>query len=181
MYTAFIPTGAVGRPRNILSSIYLDPPAEERFNLKILKKWQQIEANEVRYKEYYLEDARYAVVGFGSAGRVALSAVRTARAEGIPVGLLRPITVSPFPEEVLRKLSQRVESLLVVEMNSGQMLDDVLRIAGSRIPVEFFGRLGGVMPFPDEILDEIHRLAAGNLAIDRRPRDRWLNLMLEKN
>ena len=174
-------TGAVGRERNILTSIYLDPPAEERYNLKLLSKWQQIEATEVRYKGYYLEDARYAVVGFGSAGRVALSAVRAARAEGIPVGLLRPITVSPFPEAALLELSQRVESLLVVEMNSGQMLDDVMRISGSRIPVEFFGRLGGVMPFPDEILDEIHRLAAGNLAINGRPRDRWLKLMLEKN
>ncbi len=148
--------------------------------MKILKKWQQIEANEVRYKGYYLEDARYAVVSFGSAGRVALTAVRAARAEGIPVGLLRPITVSPFPAETLFELSQRVESLLVVEMNSGQMLDDVLRIVGARIPVEFFGRLGGVMPFPDEILDEIQRLAAGKLAIDRRPRDRWLNLMQER-
>jgi len=174
-------TGAVGRERNILTSIYLDPPAEEKYNLKLLNKWQQIEANEVRFKEYYLEDARYAVVGFGSAGRVALSAVRAARAEGIPVGLLRPITLSPFPTDVLYELSQRVESLLVVEMNSGQMLDDVMRIAGNCIPVEFFGRLGGVMPFPDEVLDEIHRMAAGKLAVDRKPRDRWLKLMQERN
>ncbi len=94
-------TGAVGRERNILTSIYLDPPAEEQLQpAACCSKWQQIEANEVRFKEYYLEDARFAVVGFGSAGRVALSAVRAARAEGIPVGLLRPITVSPFPEQM---------------------------------------------------------------------------------
>jgi 2-oxoglutarate ferredoxin oxidoreductase subunit alpha len=174
-------TGAVGRKPNILSSIYLDPPDEERYNLKIMQKWQQIEANEVRYKAYNLEDARFAVVGFGSAGRVALSAVHAARSEGIPVGLLRPITVSPFPEQALLDLSEKVESILVVEMNCGQMLDDVMRITHGRVPVEFYGRVGGVTPFPDEILEEIHRLAAGRLAFDGRPRDRWLKLMLERN
>ena len=120
-------TGAIGRQRNILSSIFLDPPLEEEANLRWLRRWQKIQANEVRFKEYFLDDARIVVVGFGSTGRVALSAVRAARAEGIPVGLLRPISVNPFPEAALDQLSQRADSMLVVEMNAGQMLDDVIR------------------------------------------------------
>jgi len=128
----------------------------------------------VRFKEYFLDDARIVIVGFGSTGRVALSAVRAARAEGIPVGLLRPITVNPFPEAVLDQLSQQADSMLVVEMNAGQMLDDVIRTTKNRLPVEFYGRLGGVVPLPDEILTEIRRLAAGNLTMEGNPRDRWL-------
>jgi 2-oxoglutarate ferredoxin oxidoreductase subunit alpha len=170
-------SGNAGRERNILSSIYLNPPDEEKANLRMLRRWQEVKVNEVRYKEYFLDDARFLVVGFGSAGRVALSAVRAARAEGIPVGLLRPITVSPFPEAVIDELSQHVEGMLVVEMNSGQMLDDVLRAARYRVPVEFYGRLGGVVPFPDEILDEIRRIAQGNLKLDANPRDLWLQRM----
>jgi 2-oxoglutarate/2-oxoacid ferredoxin oxidoreductase subunit alpha len=167
-------TGAIGRPRNYLSSIFLDPPLEEEANLHWLRRWQKIQANEVRFKEYFLDDARIVIVGFGSTGRVALSAVRAARAEGIPVGLLRPITVNPFPEAVLDELSRRADSMLVVEMNAGQMLDDVLRAARNRLPVEFYGRLGGVIPLPDEILSEIRRMAAGHLTMEGNPRDRWL-------
>jgi 2-oxoglutarate ferredoxin oxidoreductase subunit alpha len=147
----------------------------------MLRRWQEVEANEIRYKEYYLEDARYVVVGFGSAGRVALSAVRAARAEGIPVGLLRPITLNPFPTEVVAKLSKQAEAMLVVEMNAGQMLDDVRLASGGRVPVEFFGRLGGIMPFPDEVLREIRSLAAGNFSLLGNPRDRWLNHMVSAN
>jgi 2-oxoglutarate/2-oxoacid ferredoxin oxidoreductase subunit alpha len=174
-------TGAKGRTPNTLSSIYLNPPDEEKANLRLLQRWQQIEAKEVRYKEYFLEDAQYVVVGFGSAGRVALSAVRAARAEGIKVGLLRPITVSPFPTKVIEQLAHQADAVLVVEMNSGQMLEDVrLAVAGS-IPVEFYGRLGGVMPFPDEVLGEIHSLAQGNFTLIGHPRDRWLKHMVNVN
>jgi 2-oxoglutarate ferredoxin oxidoreductase subunit alpha len=173
-YPDWVTNGAKGRERRFLSSIYMNPPEEEVANFRMLRRWQEVVANEVRYKEYYLEDARYAVVGFGAAGRVALSAVRAARAEGIPVGLLRPITVAPFPTERIAKLSEQVEAMLVVEMNSGQMLDDVRLATRGRIPVEFYGRLGGVMPFPDEVLSEIQRLAAGNFSLEGDPRDRWL-------
>lgn len=171
--------GAIGRERRVLSSIYLDPPLEEEANLRILRRWQQVEANEVRYKGYYLEDARFVVVGFGTAGRVALSAVRAARVEGIRVGLLRPITVSPFPSRVLRELADQVEGFLVVEMNTGQMLEDVLRAVEGRAPVEFFARLGGVMPLPEEVLDEIKRMASTPLSVDGHPRERWLQRMLQ--
>jgi len=88
------------RERRVLSSIYLDPIEEEKLNLRLIKRWRTIQRDEVRYKEYYLDDAEFVIIGFGTAGRVALSAVREARAEGIKVGLLRPITVSPFPSEI---------------------------------------------------------------------------------
>ena len=174
-------SGAQGRKPNKLSSIYLNPPDEEAFNLRLLRRWQDVEAAEVRYKTYFMEDARFVVVGFGSAGRVALSAVRTARAEGIPVGLLRPITLNPFPTKVLSELSSRVEGMLVVEMNSGQMLEDVRLAVAGQVPVEFYGRLGGVVPFPDEILDEIKRMAEGQGSRQGHPRDRWLQRMASRN
>ena len=168
--------GAINRPRRILSSIYIEPAAEEVTNIRLAKRWQDVQANEVRYKEYFLDDAEFVVVGFGTAGRIGLSAVRAARAEGIKVGLLRPITVSPFPYQVIDQLAGRVSSFLVAEMNMGQMLEDVRLAVRGRVPVEFYGRTGGVVPFPDEILSEIHRLAAGKLStIDAR--DAWLSRM----
>lgn len=169
--------GAMNRERRVLSSIYLNPLDEEKTNLRLLKRWQDVQANEVRYKEYFLDDAKYIVVGFGTAGRVALSAVREARAQGIKVGLLRPITVSPFPSEALEQLTGQAEAFLVTEMNMGQMLDDVMLTVRGRVPVEFYGRPGGVVPFHDEILDEIHRIAAGPVPVHSNPRDSWLTRM----
>ena len=173
--------GAVGRERHFLTSIYLDPPQEEETNLRLLRRWQEVQANEVRVKEYFMEDARFVIVGFGSAGRVALSAVRAARSEGIPVGLLRPISLSPFPTNEILKLCDRTEGFLVVEMNTGQMLEDVRLAVAGRRPVEFYGRMGGVMPFPDEILAEIRRMAQGEMSLEGHPRDRWLQRMTAMN
>jgi 2-oxoglutarate ferredoxin oxidoreductase subunit alpha len=167
--------------RRTLSSIYLNPPDEEVTNLRLERRWQEVQANEVRYKEYYLEDARDVVTGFGSAGRIALSAVRAARAEGIPVGLLRPISLNPFPRQVIADLSERVEGFLVTEMNAGQMLDDVMAAVAGRKPVEFYGRMGGVVPFPDEILGEIKRMVNGQVPMSGHPRDRWLERMPRAN
>lgn len=181
VYPDWAVTGAEGRERRILSSIYLDPPQEEQANLRMLRRWQEVVANEVRFKSYFMDDAKFAVVGFGSTGRVALSAVRTARAEGIPVGLIRPITLNPFPEQVVAEAAKQVDGMLVVEMNMGQMLDDVLRISKGQTPVEFYGRPGGIMPLPDEILNEIHRMAEGPLPLDGNPRDRWLDRMTGLN
>lgn len=166
--------GAEGRERRILSSIYIDPKDEEVMNYRLMRRWGEIEANEVRYKEYYLDDAEYAVIGFGTAGRVALSAVRAARTRGIRAGLFRPITLSPYPYSQIEALTERVKAILVVEMNAGQMLDDVLRAVKGRIPVEFYGRMGGIMPFPDEIETEILRIASSPLVIDENPRKSWL-------
>jgi 2-oxoglutarate ferredoxin oxidoreductase subunit alpha len=173
-YPDWATRGAEGRERRILSSIYIQPDDEEVVNLRLMENWKTIEANEIRYKEYYLDDAEIVVVGFGTAGRVAYSAVRQARAEGIPVGLFRPISVNPFPFKQLSDLSKSAQTFLVVEMNTGQMLDDVQRAVAERIPVDFYGRLGGVTPFPDEILDEIHRVARQPVALGIDPRIAWV-------
>jgi 2-oxoglutarate/2-oxoacid ferredoxin oxidoreductase subunit alpha len=166
--------GAEGRPKRILSSINLDPARQEEMNFRLMRRWQEIEANEVRYKEYYMEDAEFAVTGFGSAGRVALSAVRAARAEGIRVGLIRPVTVNPFPKMVYAEAAKRVKNILVVEMNAGQMLEDVLLATSGQVPVDFFARMGGVFLLPDEVLGEIRRIAKGDFSREGHPRDRWL-------
>ena len=121
-----------------------------------------------------MDDAEFAVTGFGTAGRVALSAVRAARDEGIKVGLIRPIILNPFPEKIYAEISKNVEGILVVEMNTGQMLDDVRLAVKEQTPVEFYGRIGGVIPMTDEILDEIHHLVKGPLSTEGDPRQRWL-------
>ena len=172
-------TGAIGRERRVLSSIYLVPEEEEAVNLRLLERGSRMQANEIRYKEYFLDDAEIIVVGFGTAGRVALSAVRAARAEGLRVGLFRPISLSPFPQAQIAELARQASALLVVEMNAGQMLLDVLRAAGNSLPVEFYGRLGGVVPFPDEVLAEIRRIAQGKLSTGSDPRQRWLSRMAQ--
>jgi len=172
--------GAKGRERRLLSSIYLNPADEEVVNIRLINRYQAIEANEIRYKEYFLDDAEFIVIGFGTAGRVALSAVRQARTEGIPVGLLRPITLRPFPVEVIKDLAGKVNALLVVEMNAGQMLDDVRLAVQGLATVEFYGRMGGVVPMPDEILAEIRRMAKmrkghrNGHTQDGRARTNWL-------
>ena len=178
-------TGEPGRPRRLLTSIYLNPDDEEVTNIRLLERWESIRGEEVRWKEYYLEDAELVVVGFGTAGRVALSAVRAARAAGIKAGLLRPISLSPFPETVVRELAGVAEAMLVVEMNAGQMFGDVKLAVDGLIPVEFYGRLGGVVPFPDEILAEIRRVASGPIVGQNgHARQRWLerlSIMREGN
>ena len=171
-------TGKGKRERRILSSIYINPPEEEIANYRMQKNWQKIQQNEVRYKEYYLDDAEFVAVGFGTAGRVALSAVRAARQQGIKAGLLRPVSLSPFPFAALDSLTSRVSAFLVVEMNQGQMLTDVQLAVKGRVPVEFYGRPGGVVPFPEEIYREIIRITTTKLSIVPDPRVPWLERML---
>jgi 2-oxoglutarate ferredoxin oxidoreductase subunit alpha len=166
--------GAEGRERRFLTSIYMAAEDEEVTNYRLLERWNTIEANEIRLREYSMEDAEIAVVGFGTAGRVAFTAVRAARAAGIPVGLLRPITLSPFPTPQIASLAERVKAILVIEMNSGQMLEDVRLAAAGKTPVEFYGRMGGVVPFPEEILAEIQRLARGPVSLNGDPRKAWM-------
>ncbi len=170
-------SGANGRARHILTSIYLEPLEEEKTNLRLLKRWEEVRAKELRYKEYFLEDAEIVVIGFGTAGRIALSAVRAARAQGIKVGLFRPVSVAPYPYGRVAELACRAKTLLVVEMNSGQMLEDVRLAVNGRTPIEFYGRLGGVVPFPDEILSEIQRVAKDTPKVVDDPAAVWLKRM----
>ncbi len=167
--------GDQGRERRNLSSFFLQPHDEERTNLRLLQRWNQIQQKEARYRGYALDDAEFVVVGFGTAGRVALSAVRAARARGLRVGLFRPLTLSPFPVKAIQEVAVRSQALLVVEMNAGQMLDDILIHASHKTRVEFYGRLGGVVPFPDEILAEIERVAfEPSTRSQGDPRKGWL-------
>ncbi|MGA2821853.1 MAG: 3-methyl-2-oxobutanoate dehydrogenase subunit VorB [Anaerolineales bacterium] len=169
--------GAKDRARRVLTSIYLEPEDEEKTNLRLLRRWQEVQAKEMRYKEYYLDQAQVVVIGFGTAGRIALSAVRAARAQGIQVGLFRPVTVSPFPYERVAELAARAKVLLVVEMNSGQMLEDVRLAVNGRTPIEFYGRVGGMVPFPDEILSEIQRVSRETPKIVDDPGKAWMKRM----
>jgi 2-oxoglutarate ferredoxin oxidoreductase subunit alpha len=167
-------TGAIGRERRFLTSIYLQVHEEEETNYRLLQRKYEVQAKEVRYREYFLDDADFVVVGFGTSGRVALSAVRAARAEGIKVGLLRPITLSPFPVDQIAEIAKQTQGILVTEMNAGQMLDDVRLYTRGQCPIEFYGRMGGVVPMADEILTEIHRLVQGPLVVEGDPRQRWM-------
>jgi 2-oxoglutarate ferredoxin oxidoreductase subunit alpha len=152
-------TGARGRPKNIISSIYLVPEEEEKFNQKLQAKLAVIRQHEVRFHSYALDDAETVVVAFGTAGRVAQTAVKQARAQGLKVGLFRPISLYPFPAEQLARLAETTRQFLVVEMNAGQMVEDVRLAVNGQAPVKFYGRMGGVVPLPDEVLDEIRKLA----------------------
>ncbi len=172
---AWAVSGAKGRDPNILTSIYIDPVEEEVTNIRLVKRWIAIEKAEIRYKEFMMEDAEIAVIGFGTAGRVASSAVRAARDEGIKAGLFRPITLAPFPKQKIAEISKSVRRILVVEMNSGMMLEDIKAHVQGRIPVEFYGRLGGMTPFPDEILDEIRRVNSNTEDVTNKEREQWLS------
>lgn len=152
-------TGARGRPRNVITSVYLEAENLAQVNQRLQDKLEQIRAAEVRYAEMFTADAEVLVVAFGTAGRIAKTAVREARQQGIKAGLLRPISLFPFPREVLAKLARRVASVLVVEMNAGQMVEDVRQAVAGRAPVYFYGRPGGVIPLPDEILEQVIALA----------------------
>jgi 2-oxoglutarate ferredoxin oxidoreductase subunit alpha len=173
-------TGAKGREPNILTSIYINPPDEEKVNIRLFKRWLEAENNEVRYETFLLDDAEIVIVAFGTAGRVASSAVKVAREDGIKVGLFRPVSLKPFPYKQIEEIAAKVKSMLVVEMNTGMMLDDVKMAVKGQIPVEFYGRLGGVTPFPDEILDEIHRIVKNPpKKTDFHERKEWMDRLVK--
>ena len=151
-------TGAKGRDPRVITSIYIDPAEEEVFNLHLVEKQKKIEANEVRFSSLLLEDAEIAIVAYGTAGRIAQSSVKQARDEGIKVGLLRPISLYPFPYDEIGKVADQVKRILVVEMSGGQMLDDVRLAVNGKIPVDFYGRMGGMVPLPDEVFEQIQEL-----------------------
>ncbi len=151
-------TGAKGRDPRVITSIYIDPAEEEVFNLQLVEKQKKIEANEVRFSSLLLEDAEIAIVAYGTAGRISQSAIKQARDEGIKVGLLRPISLYPFPFEEIGKVADQVKRILVVEMSGGQMLDDVRLAVNGKVPVDFYGRMGGMVPLPDEVFEQIQEL-----------------------
>jgi 2-oxoglutarate ferredoxin oxidoreductase subunit alpha len=151
-------TGAQDRERRIITSIGLQPAELEEINMRVQARQAQVEANEVRYVERWTDDADLVVVAFGTSARVAQSAVREARARGMRVGLFRPVSLWPFPTKQLEQLSTRVKRFLVVEMNAGQMVEDVRLAVGRDASVSFFGRLRGFVPMPEDVLEQIETL-----------------------
>ncbi|MCI8496644.1 MAG: 3-methyl-2-oxobutanoate dehydrogenase subunit VorB [Clostridiales bacterium] len=155
-------TGHEGKRKpNIINSLYISPDELEQKVVERYQRYETIQATEQRAETYLTEDADIVITAFGACARVARSAVDTARAEGIKVGLVRPITLWPFPVNAVREAAKTAKDFLCVEMNMGQMVDDVrLAIECSR-PVHFFGRTGGIIPTPAEVLSQIKTIAGG--------------------
>jgi len=153
-------TGAKGRDPNVILSFDLDPEVLKRMNLALQKRYRQIEAKEVRYEEATTEDADILIAAYGTVARIAKSVVRMARAEGIKLGLFRPITLWPFPYQPLKELAGRVKTVLTVEMSAGQMWEDVRLAVAERANTPFYGEMGGVVPTPRRILSEVRKHAS---------------------
>ena len=153
------PWATIGRTRdrqpNILTSLELKPEAMEKHNLHLQEKYRKIEETEVRYETKDCDEAEYLVVAFGSAARIAQKAIEIAHEEGIKVGLFRPITLWPFPKKEINSMAKGKKGVLVVEINAGQMVDDVRLAVNGEEKVEYFGRLGGIVPEPDEIVEAL--------------------------
>ena len=146
------------RRHNIVNSLYLNPEELERTNFERYERYKTIEENEVLYESYKMEDAEYCVVAFGIAARVSKNAVNAARAQGIKVGMIRPITLWPFPKDVLAKAAEQVKGFLSVELSMGQMIEDVRLATACRRPVHLCNRAGGMIPSPEEVLDALNKL-----------------------
>ncbi|RPH97918.1 MAG: 3-methyl-2-oxobutanoate dehydrogenase subunit VorB [Calditrichaeota bacterium] len=139
----------------LINSIYLDPPLLEAHNIKLQNKYAEMEANEVRYEDYHLDDAKWVIIGYGVVSRIIQSVVDDLRAQGHPVGMLRPITLFPFPKQRIAELTRSVNSFTVVELSNGQMVDDVRLAVDGKNPVHFYNRMGGVVPTAEEIMEKI--------------------------
>ena len=153
------PWATTGRPKsrkpNIITSLELKPELMEERNIHLQAKYRTIEENEVRFEAIACDDADYLLVAFGSMARIGQKAMEIARAEGIKVGMLRPITLWPFPTKALQAEAQKVKGILVTELNAGQMIEDVKLAVNGTVNVQHFGRLGGIVPDPDEIVSAL--------------------------
>lgn len=149
------------RKPNIINSLYMNPEDLEQTIIDRFARYDEIKANHQMSESFMTDDADIVVVAYGASSRVARSAVETARSLGIKAGLFRPITLWPFPSDELDKIADSAQKILTVEMSMGQMVEDVKLIVNGRKPVEFFGRTGGVIPSPAEVLEEIKKMAGG--------------------
>lgn len=153
------PWATTGRTRkrkpNIVTSLELKPEEMEQNNLRFQAKYREIEQQEVRFEEIACEDADYLIIAFGSMARIGQKAMELAREQGIKVGILRPITLWPFPTKAIAAYAERVKGMLVTELNAGQMIEDVRLAVNGKVRVEHFGRLGGIVPDPDEIVEAL--------------------------
>lgn len=143
------------RERNIITSLDLNSLKQEQFNHKLQAKYRTIEENEVRFEKFDCDDADYLLVAYGTSARVCQKALQLAREEGYKVGLLRPITLFPFPSKEINKLADQVKGILTVEMSAGQMVEDVRLAVNGKKPVEHWGRMGGIVPTPEEVVENL--------------------------
>jgi 2-oxoglutarate ferredoxin oxidoreductase subunit alpha len=160
-----LPWATTGKPasreRNIITSLDLDPERQEKFNLKLVAKYREIEEKEVRYEEFMTDDAEYLFVAYGTSARLCQKALQMARAEGIKAGLLRPITLFPYPKKRLNELADRIKGMLSVEMSAGQMVEDVMLSVNGKTKVGHYGRMGGMIPTPEEVLENLKSFIKG--------------------
>ena len=145
------------RKRNIITSLELDSARQEQFNFKLIEKYKRVAENEVRFEEFQVDDAEYLLVAYGSSSRICQKAIELARAEGIKVGLLRPITLFPYPTVEIQRLVPHLKAVMAVEMSAGQMVEDVRLAVNGKIPVTHYGRLGGMIPSPNEVVDALKK------------------------
>jgi 2-oxoglutarate ferredoxin oxidoreductase subunit alpha len=157
---AAVGTGGKRKP-NIINSLEIEPEVLEKHIEKLLEKYEVIRANETRYERYNCEDADVIAVAYGTISRVVKNAVKKCEGEGIKLGLIRPITLWPFPFEAFDDISPNTRAFLSVEMSAGQMVDDVKIASNGRLPVEFYGRYGGVVPKPDEVVAKVKDILGG--------------------
>ncbi len=149
------------REHNIINSLYIDPDTLEKTVLERDKMYQAIKETEVKYETENIEDADIIMVAYGTIGRIVKNAMNKAREEGIKVGLIRPITLWPFPEKIISEAADKAKAFISVEMSTGQMVEDVRLAVNGKAKVDFYGRTGGVIPSPDEILAKIKEVAGG--------------------
>ena len=147
------------RKKNVVNSLFIDPNELENSVVERYKRYAEIEKNEVKYEEFMTDDADIVIVAFGITARICKSAILAAREAGIKVGLLRPITLWPFPKTQIASLAERAKAFISVEMSMGQMVDDVRLAVNGRCPVHFYGRTGGIIPSVEEVTAEIKKLA----------------------
>lgn len=150
-----------GREKNIINSLYLDPAVLEQHNLKLKAKYEEMKEKHQRYELINMEGADIVIVAFGSTSRIARTAIELLKEEGINCGIIRPITIYPFPSQAFDNLPESVKDVLVVEMNLGQMVDDVKVVLQGSLPVHFYGRVGGIVPEAEEIRDEVKKIVGG--------------------
>lgn len=146
-----------GRKPNVVTTLELDTAQMERNNERFQRTYREIEENEVRYEVMDVDDCDYLVVAFGSMARICQKSIEAAREQGLKIGLLRPITLWPFPSKAIADIASRVKGILVVELNAGQMIEDVRLAVNGKVEVKHFGRLGGIVPNPDEVLEALNR------------------------
>lgn len=159
------PWATTGKPktreRNIITSLDLDSVKMEQHNIHLQEKYKLITEKETRYETIQCEDADYLIVAYGTSARISQKAVDLLRAEGIKVGLLRPITLFPFPSKPIAELANRVKGILAVEMSAGQMIEDVRLAVGCKVKAEHFGRMGGIIPSPSQVVEAMHQKIIG--------------------